>query len=384
MKNKSILQRILIGMFVVLVLAASNSIVRAQCPGNSTTWIRDPSNGPGDWFDPSNWSNHCVPSQSDDAFVNDGGQAQINTPSPTGDPAVARTLTLGENQSDSGVVTVENSGVALVLPGVCSDDRLVPGDIYVGKAGSAKLVISNGATVINGHSYIGALQNPTRPNSSGSVSMSGTGTQWIMSNQCGAGLSIGTIPGNGGSGGTAGLDIRLGATLHMQSSADTPVIIVGLSGTLSGSNPPGTVSSPTIFLNGSTDMSKQINVYGTLAPSLTFGIEGNVNLLSKSNTILHVTNPGVTADGVFAYNHTGGGHMTLDGRLTVIMNGSFTPGPPSYPIMHGDADRSGQFASYSFMVKNSGQCFTPIINYDANNALLYLQPCLLSGGVNDP
>ena len=71
MKNKSVLQRILTGLFVVLILASSNSIIRAQsCPSTSWTASR------GDWFTPGNW-NGCTPNLTTDAHINNGGPANI-------------------------------------------------------------------------------------------------------------------------------------------------------------------------------------------------------------------------------------------------------------------------------------------------------------------
>ena len=72
MKNKSVSHLVLTGLFVVLVLAASNSIVRAQGSPPTTSWIASR----GDWFNCNNWSGVC-PNPQVDAFINNGGQAQI-------------------------------------------------------------------------------------------------------------------------------------------------------------------------------------------------------------------------------------------------------------------------------------------------------------------
>jgi hypothetical protein len=74
MKNKSILQSILTGLFVVLVLAASNSIVRAQdC--RATTWTNQ--GVTGSWFDYHNWDNNGVPDNNHCALIDNGGIATV-------------------------------------------------------------------------------------------------------------------------------------------------------------------------------------------------------------------------------------------------------------------------------------------------------------------
>src|SRR5882762_5082921 len=162
MKNKSVLQRILTGLFAVLVLAAPNSIVRAQGSPPDTNWI----GGNSDWFNCNNWSPGC-PNPLVGAHINNGGQAQIY-----GGPnhATAYSVTLGDNSTDSGslVIAHDNSAVLDLADG-CR------GVIYVGLGGSGSLTIADGGYIRSRYGYVAEL-----PNSSGHVTVKGSGTTWFL------------------------------------------------------------------------------------------------------------------------------------------------------------------------------------------------------------
>src|SRR5437899_1721095 len=104
MKNKSVSQSVLIGLFAAITLAVSTSPARAQLA--NTHWTAA---GAGDWFVPGNWDNG-VPDNSKYAFVNNGGKPQIG-PSPT--PAAAYWLTLGQYCGDSGSLRVDGTNAVL-------------------------------------------------------------------------------------------------------------------------------------------------------------------------------------------------------------------------------------------------------------------------------
>jgi len=91
------------------------------------------------------------------------------------------------------IVDGANQSGVLLVPQDCSSNEL-QGDIYVGNRGTGSLSINNGngATVNNAHAYVAAMINPTRPASSGTVTVS-QNTIWFISNDggCDAGLFIG-------------------------------------------------------------------------------------------------------------------------------------------------------------------------------------------------
>ena len=368
MKNKSVSQALLTGLFVVLVLAASSSIVRAQCP--STYWI----GGTGDWFTPGNWSG-CGPNITDDAHINNTGQAQIApTPAPTGTPppAVANSLYLGDSQGDSGGVTVAGDLAILdVFDGLCR------GTFYIGNSGSGGLSITNGGIVRSRYAYIAAA-----PKSHGNVTVKGTGSnsqsQWNLfgsaGNGCpGSGLFIGcTAPcsdlGNSYIGGTALVNVESPALISVRNFADATSVAVGLSGTLTGNG--------SLEALGYTPASQTATVYGTLAPALALAppvltIVGNLQLERQANTVFNVTPqiPQTLAQvAVVTIPGGGGGIATLDGKVSVTMTGTFTP----FTLLHADVATVGSFFTESIKFP-SGQDFAPEITYDANNVYLVLK-----------
>ena len=227
MKNKLVSHLVLTGLFVVLVLAASNSIVRAQdCP--STTWIY--SGRTSDWFSPGNWSN-CIPNATNDAYINNGGIAQIH-----GSNVFAETqsLTLGDNQGDSGGVTVYDSAILKIscVTGSC------PGPIYIGNQGSGSLSIGSGGLVISKYGYIAGAAN-----SNGTVTVP-YGTVWLLMdtpyppfNNFGAGIFVGCTATSNGVGGTA--TVSVGGTIEVHNRPDAPYngaagVVLGLSGYVDG------------------------------------------------------------------------------------------------------------------------------------------------------
>lgn len=354
MKNKSVLQSILTGLFVVLVLVAPNSIVRAQnCP--SETWI----DGAGDWFNPNNWSGGCVPLPTTDAYINNGGEAQIH-----GGPAhaTAYSVVLGDNQGDSGSVTIDTDHSAVLDLGEAS----CRGNIYIGNRGSGTLVLKDSGYIRSRYGYVAAVANLNLPSSSGVVKVEGSGTVWFLYDNppgcTGAGLFIGGTASNAG--GTATLAVSDGATIYVINGADAPGVTVGLSGTLTGNG--------LLLLTGATSSSKTAQVLGTLAPGRPLTIQGNLDLRAPTaNTVCHVTPQAWDSVSVTG---TGAGSAMLGGRLTVVMTGTFTPGT-SFTLLHAEAGlNETRFPSVSIISLGSGGGFNPVINYDANNVYLYLSP----------
>jgi len=356
MKNKSASHLVLTGLFVVLVLAASNSIVRAQeCPGTAT-WV----GGIGDWFVGTNWSpSGCVPTETIDAFINNGGTAQI-----LAGIATAESVHLGENQGDSGSVKVAGASAGLL-----------PGTIYVGNRGIGNLTIGNGAQLNGRYAYVAPLLNLTSPNSNGIVNVKGSGALLRLSDSIdnpGAGLFIGCTATSQGVGGTATVNVSDGGHIVAnRAGSDDPGITVGLSGTLTGDG--------VLFMDLGVPSSKTVKVFGTLAPGRSLTIYGNLDLAPETNTantVCHV-NPQVTPqpnDKVYVSSFAGGGgNVTLGGRLTVVMSGTFTAGM-GFNLVHADAGLNHtMFASTSFIsLSPSGGCLNPTIQYTANDVNLVI------------
>ena len=366
MKNKSASHLVLTGLFIVLVLAASSSIVRAQeCPGTSN-WI----GGTGGWFVGTNWSNGCVPNVTVNAAINNGGHAQI-----LGGPnhAAAESLVLGDNQGDSGSVTIDgDSSAVLDIGGACR------GSMYIGNRGGGNLTINGQGYIRSRYAYVAAVKNSTGSASNGNVNVKGSLTNWYLydyydpSLGCtGAGLFIGCTADSSGAGGTATVDVSNGAHIEVTNRGDAPGITVGLSGTLMGNG--------IVLLSQGTPLSKTVRVLGTLAPTGgALAIFGNLNLeFPTANTVFNVTPQ--AWDNVQVSQSTGGGLATLGGRITVIMTGNFTAGM-SFTLLYADAGRNNtMFASESIMRPSGGPCFTPKINYDANRVKLDLLSCLDTG-----
>jgi T5SS/PEP-CTERM-associated repeat protein len=353
MKNKSTSHLILTGLFVALVLAASNSIVRAQeCPGTSN-WI----GGTGGWFTGTNWSSGCVPNVTIDATINNGGHAQIH--GPLSNHAAAESLVLGDDEGDSGSLTIDGDHSAVLdIGGACR------GNIYVGNRGSGNLTITDEGYIRSRFGFVGAEANSKQPTSS-SASVKGQGTIWYLYDYyadpgcAGAGLFIGCTA-NSNNGGTATVDVSDGAIIWVASLDGAIGVKVGLSGTLTGDG--------LVYIGGVT---KAVEVHGTLAPAGALEIAGNLDLKSTANTVFNVTPQ--AWDNVQVTNGTGGGVATLDGQITVIMTGNFTAGM-SFTLLYADDGVKNKFQTES-IIRPGSPCFTPQINYDENRVKLDLLTC---------
>lgn len=341
-------------LFVVLVLAASNSIVRAQeCPGTSN-WI----GGTGGWFVGTNWSNGCVPNVTVDATINNGGHAQI-----LGGPnhAAAESLVLGDNQGDKGSVTIDGDGSAVLdIGGACR------GTLYIGNRGSGNLTISNQGYIRSRYGYVAAVDNGTGRASNGKVTLKDSAV-WFLYDYfdpafgcSGAALFIGCTA-NSNNGGTATVEVSDGARIEVDSLAGATGVKVGLSGTLTGNG--------LVYIGGVT---KGVEIHGTLAPKAgDLEIRGNLDLEWSANTVFHVTPQ--AWDNVRVTNLTGGGVADLDGRITVIMTGNFTAGM-SFTLLYADDGRINKFDHESYVFLDPlGPCLAPTIDYGANDVNLVIE-----------
>jgi autotransporter family porin len=344
-------QGTLFSLLAVLTFAICASPALAQ---TSTTWTANA----GDWFINSNWS-FRTPDCSLDAYVNNGGKPEIDV-----FKATARSLTLGQYSGDSG---------NLVVDGTDSGTLQVCGDFYIGNQGNGTFTVNHVGQVssLNGFIAAGSI-GPTGQPSHGSVTVIDPGTTWNIGDFTGlAQLLIGIGPG-GANGGTGLLLVAGGGRVQVNNlSSQTPAVLIGPSGTLTGD---GTVE----LRNGSSTV---MEVRGTIAPSGgggTLTIGGDLSFIIAApgdapTMECTVTYGDVTATPKVALSGT----ALLTGKLSVTMSGTtFTPGT-RYTLLHADGGRfhDSRFSTYSIKYSPNSQCFTPVITYDDNNVYLYLQPC---------
>jgi hypothetical protein len=191
--------------------------------------------------------------------------------------------------------------------------------------------------------------------------------------QCtGAGLFIGCTADSNGAGGNGTVNISDGSMIKIVNHGDNPGVMVGSSGTLTGHGVIHLTADPLTVSN------ETVKVFGTLAPSGGFNpglsIDGKLVLQPEANTVFHV-NANEGYDTVYVTQNTGEGHAHLDGRVTVIMTGSFASGA-LFPLLNAQGGLDGTTFRFESIVSFSpiGVCYTPVIQYDANNVYLYLQP----------
>jgi autotransporter family porin len=209
-------------------------------------------------------------------------------------------------------------------------------EIFVGYHGKGVLSITNGGVVST--SPVGASV-ASLTGSNGTVTVDGASSQWTIT---GALYLGGTI---NAAGGTGLLSATNGGTVTAGNVQVYP------SGTITG--------------NGTISTTGGITVDGTLKPSgqLTIGGTGDLTLHSDATTLSNVVPSG-------ADNVSISPAATLDGRLSVTMTGTFTPGT-TYTLLHCGGPRNGTFASTSITYPTN-QCFTPVVTYDAHNVYLNL------------
>jgi T5SS/PEP-CTERM-associated repeat protein len=319
MKTKSTLEtpRKLTKKLILIVITALLLPMSAAF-GATTTWI----DATGNWFIGTNWDNG-EPDLTTDAQINNGGTAQILTDVPQ---AVALSLTLDLNAGNSGTVEVSPPHGGLT----------VEEGIFVGYQGKGNLNVNDGDSVSSATASIASFTG-----GSGSAALREGGI-WTVTGRFDVGGYIDTA------GGVALLSIANSATVTAAS------VHVYNSGTLTG--------------NGTVTTSDGTTIEGTLTPSggtLSFG--GNLAFTSSGTMECHVVP--TSADKVDV-----SGQASLAGKISVTMTGTTFTAGSTYTLL--DAT-NGRFGTFQFIsVKGgSGDCFTPIITYDASNVYLYLSPC---------
>jgi len=247
-------------------------------------------------------------------------------------------------------------------------------------------ITNGGAVLLDGSMYIAAVAN-----SQGTVTANGLnalGASRLVCQRphiCPAphtGLFIGCTADSNGVGGKALANVEAGGLIAVENFFDAPGVIVGLSGTLAGN---GTVAMHATGTTCSTLMSEQVKVFGTLAPTRTLTIQGNL-LLDNVNatTVFNVKRLASDSDSVSVTDDQDevlGGSAILGGRLLVIITDTdLTPGT-TYTLLHTDAGRGHtQFATESIKYP-ANRCYIPEIQYTtavppatAEDVLLYLKP----------
>jgi hypothetical protein len=356
MKNKSSSQSVLICLFILLAFAVCN--LPARVGATSTNWIDISS---GNWFADANWDNH-VPTTSTDAYVNNAGTAQVNTHNPD---ATAQSLTLGLDAGNSGTVTVDGTlnGTLSIPPGGCPlyTHDIFPGLLSVGYQDTGTLKITNGGTVSSGWGYIAAVSNEVLT-STGSVIVDGTNSIWKMSSPCGAaarlfvGGSYNDQTGMDNAGGTALLTVTNGGTVEVDNPANQVSVKVGPSGTLTGNG--------TITTNNTNTLAKLTAVQGTLAPKGTLTITKDLAFSSSGTMLCNVTQGNADMVNVLDIAY-------LDGRVSVIMTGTFNNSITQYTLLKAVNGLPTKFASVSIQYPPNPN-FTAKITYDTTHVYLNL------------
>jgi T5SS/PEP-CTERM-associated repeat protein len=329
-KSSSRTPRILVRNVILLTLAAlafctmPTAALAADCVP-VTNWTYP---GTDSWFVSRDWDSG-EPDLSTAAKINNGGTAQINTSTPT---AAACELTLGFDATQSGNVSVSTGNLS------------VQTEAEIGAFGKGTLTLTNGASASVGFLTIAAL---------GGASSVGTVSVDASSLTCTSpqGIWVGGDP-NSGAGGIGLLAVTNGGTVS--AGTGSGVVQVFSSGTLTG--------------NGTVSTTSTTTIEGTLEPSggrLT--ISGDVTFSGNAALMLSTVTPS-SQDNVYV-----SGAASLTGRLKVTMTGTFTLGT-TYTLLHAENGLGNtQFQSYSISYPTC-HCFTPVIQYDAHNVNLYLQP----------
>jgi hypothetical protein len=303
-----------------LVLCAAPAVALGNvCPAGATCWT----DSTGSWFTDGNWSNH-VPTSTIDAYINNGGFAQIYLQTPS---ASAKSLTLGDGISDSGTVGVGSNNYGTLAVG----DTIV-----VANKGTGTLKIASGGTATSAGASI-AAQSGQLWTSNGSASVDGSST-WTVSGEVDVGGTTSSAGGTGLLSVTNGGTVSAGSSVHVWNS-----------GTLSGNG--------TVRVNSG---SGTVLVDGTLAPSGTLTISGNLRFNSSAaNMRCNVSSTSVD-------NAQVSGIATLNGKLSVTVNatGDFT-------LLHAANGLNGsKFSSYSFTY--TAGCLSASISYGSSDVILHV------------
>jgi T5SS/PEP-CTERM-associated repeat protein len=195
-------------------------------------------------------------------------------------------------------------------------------ELHIGYQGTGNLKITNGGLV----STTGGADIATGAGSNGAATVDGTTSQWTVT----GGLYVGGT--NGSAGGTGLLAVANGGKVSVGN------VYTYQSGTLAGNGRVSTTSGTTIA--------------GTLAPNWTLNIDGDL-IFNSDSSLMQCT---VTAANLGGVDTEVSGAATLNGKLSVTLNGFFTG---DFTLLHASTLHN-QFASYSFTYTG---CLSPSIRY---------------------
>jgi T5SS/PEP-CTERM-associated repeat protein len=304
------------------------------CPNpESTFWTGTVNN---DWFNSGNWTNQVPicpgPVYSYYASINTSPTAQINTGG-----ASACSVTLGNAASDSGTLSVDGSNGGNLT--TCSN-------LYVGYQGTGKLSITNGGAVTTTTDASIASATTSTTSSNGSATVDGThgntNSTWTVDDE----LDIGGL--TNAAGGTGLLTVTNGGKVTAAN------VHAWKSGTLTG--------------NGTVSTTSGMTIDGTLEPNWTLTITGNLSFGTFG-----AMQCSVTPDNLGSIDADVSAGATLNGKVSVTMTGTFTPGT-RFTLLHAAGTLGNtKFSSQSIKFP-TGQGFTPTITYDADNVYLCLVP----------
>jgi T5SS/PEP-CTERM-associated repeat protein/autotransporter-associated beta strand protein len=324
--------------------ALRTCVVLALCPAlaSADDWI-NPSTG--DWFLGSNWADGTVPTAVDDANVDNGGFAQLQSPN-----AFANLLKVGS--MGTGMLTITSDGSLKDQLGLIGDSAGANGDVsvdgpganwsnfagvIVGRSGNGILNVRNGGTLItadgfdptvsvfaNGDSMVGYDTMST-----GTVEIDGAGSAWINNKN----LYVGWL-------GSGSLSISDGATVNnhlgvigsalVDSGSSGSVVVDGVgstwinrssltvgdgAGTLIVSNG-GRVSAKSGFLGSNGNSSGVVTVDGV---GSRFSTTIVLDVGSVGNGTLAVNNGGkIDTEVAFIGDHPlGSGSAVVDGEGSI-------------------------------------------------------------------
>jgi hypothetical protein len=146
-------------------------------------------------------------------------------------------------------------------------------------------------------------------------------------------------------------------------------VSVGVSGTLTGNG--------TITPNGPNYFARLVSVNGTLAPSKILNLNSHLFLGGTATTLCTVTPTAADRAEVLLT-------ARLNGRLSVIMDGTFSPsGTTRFTLLHaagGILTDAREFSSVSIKYPTD-QGFEPKITYDYVGNNVYLDLLFSQGGL---
>ena len=260
---------------------------------------------------------------------------------------------IGENTGSVGSVTVSGAG------STWTDNS----DLYVGDSGSGSLLITTGASVVNGDATIGATIGQNT-GSVGSVTVSGTGSSWVddtdlyigdsgsgslvittggsvINGVANIGATIGEMAGSTGSVSVSGTN---------SSWTDNGDLYIGDSG--SGSL---TITSAASVSNGETNVGAiignntgSVGVVTVSGTGSTWTDSGDLAIGNSGSGTLIISNGATVQSGNVTYGGLLGGNAGATGFVTVTGSGS------SWAITNNGNLAVGLIGTGSLVISNGG------------------------------